>query len=108
MYPLQETMVGAAQVNCVTLADIIETGAISQVDLLKLDCEGCEFEILLDIPARYLKRIRAISLEFHDHLTQYRHHHIIQHLQSNDFETVVVRKQGTYGIIHAFQSHCSE
>jgi len=36
------------------------------VDLLKLDCEGAEIEIIEKTPIEVLKKIRQISIEFHD------------------------------------------
>ncbi|MDH3943869.1 MAG: FkbM family methyltransferase [Anaerolineae bacterium] len=38
---------------------------IDQVDLLKMDCEGAEFEILQAAAPATLERIRRISLEYH-------------------------------------------
>jgi hypothetical protein len=48
-------------VPAVPLADAIGQGC----DLLKLDCEGSEFELLLDTPADALRRARRIVAEFH-------------------------------------------
>jgi len=36
------------------------------VDYLKMDCEGAEWDILLNTPAQVLSRIRHIELEFHN------------------------------------------
>jgi FkbM family methyltransferase len=52
-------------VPSVTLAHILRTHAIGIVDLLKMDCEGAEYEILETTPADTLSRVRRIALEAH-------------------------------------------
>lgn len=101
MYRLQEPIAHATDVNCTTLAAFIESNSINEVDLLKLDCEGCEYEILLSIDSCYLSRIKTICLEFHDHLTPHSHQEIQERLNNEGFDVTVIRKHGTYGIIHA-------
>ncbi len=48
-------------VPTVTLADVVGSGC----DLLKLDCEGAEFEALLGADDDTLRRAQRIILEFH-------------------------------------------
>ena len=48
-------------VPTVTLADVVGSGC----DLLKLDCEGAEFEALLAADDDTLLRAQRIILEFH-------------------------------------------
>ena len=50
-------------VESVTLNSIFETHQIDRCRLLKIDCEGSEYEILLD--TQYLDRIQFMSAEFH-------------------------------------------
>jgi FkbM family methyltransferase len=52
----------ATLVPCTTLVDIIESNEIEHVDLLKLDCEGAEYEILYSTPSHYFERIREIHV----------------------------------------------
>ena len=54
------------QVQCTSLADILESNALERVDLLKMDCEGAEYEVLYSTPDRYLERIREIRMEYHN------------------------------------------
>jgi FkbM family methyltransferase len=49
------------EVPAVTLADVVGSGC----DLLKLDCEGTEFEALLGADDDTLRRSQRIILEFH-------------------------------------------
>ncbi len=48
-------------VPTVTLADVVGSGC----DLLKLDCEGTEFEVLLGATDETLRRAQRIVLEYH-------------------------------------------
>ena len=50
-------------VESITLNSIFESYQIDRCRLLKIDCEGSEYEILLNTP--YLDRIDFISAEFH-------------------------------------------
>jgi len=72
-------------VECVSLADVVADNAISQCDLLKLDCEGAEFEILEAVPAATLDRIRRIRLEWHP---GYDLEELIAFLAGNGFRVV--------------------
>jgi FkbM family methyltransferase len=53
-------------VMCTTLADICDSNGLERVDLLKMDCEGAEYEILYSTPAAYFDRIREIRMEYHN------------------------------------------
>ena len=56
-----------------TLAEVFAEHGIERCALLKLDCEGAEFEILLTLELPLFARIAAISLEYHDGVTGYHH-----------------------------------
>jgi len=51
-------------INCTTLKDIFKENKIKQCDLLKIDCEGAEYDILYNSPASILKKVKKIALEF--------------------------------------------
>jgi FkbM family methyltransferase len=53
-------------VRCLTLDDALDAEGIAQCDLLKLDCEGSEYEILQGCSPAALKRVRRIVGEYHD------------------------------------------
>jgi FkbM family methyltransferase len=54
------------QVPSVTLERFLEERGISQVDYLKMDCEGAEWDIVLNAPPSVLARIKHIEMEFHN------------------------------------------
>ena len=48
-----------------TLDDIVRDHGIQKIDLLKLDCEGAEYEILYKASPDTLRKVRRIGLEYH-------------------------------------------
>jgi len=53
-------------VDCTTLDEIMSTEQIARCDLLKLDCEGSEYEILQSARPETLNRIRRMVGEYHE------------------------------------------
>jgi len=60
-----EETASAVKVNSISLKDIFQENKLSHCDLLKMDCEGAEYEILFSTPQRVLNKIKSISLEAH-------------------------------------------
>jgi FkbM family methyltransferase len=74
-----------AAVQSKTLAAILEEYSLPQVDLLKMDIEGSEYEVLLSTPPAVLKRIRRISLEYHGDSAPYSKRQLFDHLGAAGF-----------------------
>ena len=53
------------EIEAVTIGDVIDTHHITKCDLLKIDCEGAEYEIIKSIPREYFPKIEKICLEYH-------------------------------------------
>lgn len=53
-------------VEPITLREILEMTGTEEIDLLKMDCEGCEHPVLGCAALETLKRIRFIAGEYHD------------------------------------------
>ncbi len=62
----QELAVQTVTVPALSLGDAFAQLSIQNCDLLKLDCEGAEFPILLHAPERVLQQIDRIVMEVHD------------------------------------------
>lgn len=62
---LQEADSPQEIVQAVTLADIIADNHIEQIDYLKMDVEGAEYDILLNSLAETLAKVRRIIMEYH-------------------------------------------
>jgi FkbM family methyltransferase len=67
-------------VTTLSLKDIIHHRNLQQIHLLKMDCEGAEFQILLPMQANDLKCIDNIVMEYHDEPQP-----LISHLQATGF-----------------------
>lgn len=53
------------EVKTISLKEIFEENQILKCDLLKMDCEGCEYSVLLSTPGSTLRKIRNLTLEYH-------------------------------------------
>jgi FkbM family methyltransferase len=53
-------------VDAWSLQDFLTEKRIEKVDLLKMDCEGAEYEILLNTSREVLHQIERIIMEYHD------------------------------------------
>lgn len=52
-------------VQVVTLTRILEQNRLERVSLVKMDCEGAEFEILLNLPDEVFKKVDNFYVECH-------------------------------------------
>ena len=74
------------EVECTSLQRIFDTHRIDHCDLMKIDCEGAEYEILMTAPGPLLGRVRRIILEWHqvlDHTPEA----LEEHLRRAGFRT---------------------
>jgi FkbM family methyltransferase len=53
-------------VSTVSLEDFVTSNNISVIDFLKIDCEGGEYNILLECSAKVLSIVKKISMEYHN------------------------------------------
>jgi FkbM family methyltransferase len=92
-------------VDIVSLGTLFERNRISRCDFLKLDCEGSEFEIILDSEPSVMGRVNRIVLEYHDHLSvSFSHRELLQRLESLGFRAIAYNSRGTYGMIAAVKT----
>ena len=73
-----------------TLEDFIKEFQIVQIDLLKSDCEGAEYDFLLISSPNVLQIIKRIVMEYHD-LDENRHHQKLKEfLIANGYQVSLV------------------
>ena len=81
-----------------TLVNFFLTKKIEHCDLMKLNCEGAEFPILLSTPVEVLRRVDVLFIAYHNDLRgAYTIEQLIEHLNSAGFKTreyVVFRHGG--------------
>lgn len=73
-------------VQAVSLQTVLDGQGIDRVDLLKLDCEGAEYEILMKASSSTLERIERIIMEYHDVDSAHNHQRLIRFLQEQGYQ----------------------
>jgi FkbM family methyltransferase len=86
----------APEVKSSSLASLFERLQIEKCDVLKMDCEGAEYDILFQAPETILERIKAIVMEYHDGVSAYQHSDLVTFLASRGYQ---VRTQVNF--VHA-------
>jgi FkbM family methyltransferase len=89
---LQETSSFMEIVHATTFSDIIADHALEQVDFLKVDVEGAEFDILFDCSDETFAKIRQIVIEYHEFEGAKRGHQDLADLLNLHGFKVVVEK----------------
>lgn len=72
-------------VSAVSLASILHEPDFPRIDLLKLDCEGAEYDILMNSRVAVLGKIDRIVMEYHDGITSFSHNDLVRYLKSNGY-----------------------
>ena len=100
LYNKIESVLDNNQENCceiqtVTLNSFICENDISSIDLLKLDCEGAEFDIVPSLNEAALARINAIRMECHGEPDE-----LINNLSHKGFVVDLIKKHraGEYDV----------
>ena len=74
------------KIGTITLEKILERNRLEQVDLLKMDCEGAEFEILEQASPFVFKKIKSIALEYHDWVPGGDHQRLKKYLEAQGYQ----------------------
>lgn len=75
-------------VEATTLDKIFEAFEIKTCDLLKMDCEGAEYDILFHTSPSTLEKMRRVCLEYHNGVTQYSHLDLINFFEDHGFSVI--------------------
>jgi len=79
------------EVECISLQDIFEKYELKKIDFLKMDCEGAEYEIIMNAKSSILNKIQKISMEIHEEIVPYRKEVIIENLKKHGFNVKLQR-----------------
>ncbi|MFA6321108.1 MAG: FkbM family methyltransferase [Candidatus Omnitrophota bacterium] len=89
-------------IKVVPFSKIIED--VKNIDVLKMDCEGAEFEAILSCPPELLRKIKVMAIEFHDNPTP-----IVDYLEKSGFNVKIqaqaITKYGHTGLLFAMQAN---
>ena len=89
------------KIRIVSLKDIFTENNLATCSFLKLDCEGAEFEILYSTNEEILKRIKTITLEFHESPGTRSVEELRAFLERNGFQCFVNMEVPRLGYLYA-------
>ena len=58
----------SVNVQCLTIAEVFTSNRIDVCHLLKMDCEGSEYDIFFNTPDELFQRIQRVIIEYHPHV----------------------------------------
>lgn len=76
---------GTEKIRGISLPEILEITGTS-INLLKMDCEGGEYELMMGQPKELIRSFSLIASEIHGH-PDYTHDELIQHIESCGFRS---------------------
>lgn len=89
------------KVACTTLDDAFSQFGIESCALLKMDCEGAEYDIIYGVPDEVLARIRQMVIEVHDKTTPGENRTALAaHLKARGFAV----KEGLHSLLWAWRA----
>jgi FkbM family methyltransferase len=86
-------MAGKLTVRSLALADVLAALSGGVCDFLKMDCEGAEYAMLLNLDDASLRRIRRICLEYHEGVTPYSHRDLVRFFEARRWSVRVSPSQ---------------
>ena len=84
-------------VQSLSLSDVFDQLSIEKCDLLKIDCEGAEYQVLFNAPENVLNRVQRITMEYHDNIEDYQHDELVEYLTNIGFNVRIYPNQ-----VHAY------
>lgn len=88
------------EIECVNLEKILTENNLEKIDLLKIDCEGAEYEILLKTKEKAMKKINKIAMEYHT-IKGHNIEELVSFLGKNGFAVKKLPLSETLGQIYA-------
>jgi FkbM family methyltransferase len=90
-------------VPTISLAEFLAQNSINTIDFLKMDCEGAEYEIFFNCPANVFKKIRKISMEYHNLDDKRNSQALVKLLEKNGYTVRIGKDMGTLGMLYAYR-----
>lgn len=95
-----ELKTGSIFVPTIELQAFCERNKVEKIDFMKVDCEGGEYDIFLNLSAEFYGKIAKIAMEYHSlggHLVE----ELIKVLKENNFD-VKVHEQALFALNKSF------
>jgi len=92
----------SVKVEATTIKKIFENNSIKYCELLKLDCEGSEFDILINLENELFHKIKKMIIEYHNiPEVSFTDDDLIKKLKENNFEVKYKSDSEKSGLIFA-------
>jgi FkbM family methyltransferase len=90
------------EVELINFYQFLQENNINQIDYLKVDCEGGEYDIFDSIPNEYLtNQVKKIALEFHHKFEDEKVQKLYNKILDCGFETKIIYEDNSIGMIYA-------
>ena len=83
-------------VPTISFEEFIKKNKIKKIDFLKMDCEGCEYDIFYNCSNETFKKIRYIAMECHNINGESKAHEMEEFLKSKGFNVV---REGGFNVV---------
>jgi len=88
-------------VPAITLADVIEGYAINHSAILKMDCEGCEYDVILN-DYEHISIFKELLFEYHAYVIGIPVLKLLKKL-AKDYDCNVIKRGKGFGLIHCLK-----
>jgi FkbM family methyltransferase len=95
----------SASVSSSSLEQMLQRLPNARCDLIKIDCEGCEFNLIMKADPPTLDRISYITMELHDEYQGYQARSLVNYLKDMGFEVEQKPNPVHDNLSHLFASH---
>jgi len=87
-------------VNTTSFSDFIKKHKIKEIDFMKIDCEGGEYDIFFNSPKSIIKKIKKISMEYHN-INKKKNGLKLKYFLENLGFDIIMKTEGRKGMIYA-------
>jgi FkbM family methyltransferase len=78
------------EIKTISVHDIIKNNNLQKINVLKLDCEGAEYQILLNLDHQTLEKIDKIVSEMHPRIENFKIEDVKEFLIINGFDVRII------------------
>jgi FkbM family methyltransferase len=96
----KEKNVESHKISCISLQDVFSLCKIKQIDYLKVDCEGGEYDILLNAKPATMKKVHKIGMEFHQ-IGKLKVGLLEKFLKQNGYRIRIYNHENIIGLLYA-------